>query len=104
MTDRYRVIITPRASADLEDIYRYIAQDSPSHAADTVMRILDALDPLKQFPHRTIVERQRPRLRHPVRSLPVAPYIVYFRVLEEDHVVRILHVRHGARRQPRRIE
>lgn len=63
-------------------------------------RILDALEPLKQFPHRTVVERQNRKLRHPVRSLPVPPYIVYFRVLDDQRVIRVLHVRHGARRRP----
>jgi toxin ParE1/3/4 len=103
MMDEYRVIITPRAGADLQDIYDYIAQDSRDNAAAMVTRILDALEPLKHFPHRTVQERQGNGLRYPVRSLPVPPYIVYFRVLEEDRVVRILHVRHGARRPPQRL-
>ncbi len=98
--DEYRVIITPRAGRDLEGVHRYIAQDSLDNAAAMVARILDALEPLKHFPHRTVVQRQRPGLRHPVRSLPVAPYVIYFRVLDEERVVRVLHVRHGARRQP----
>lgn len=34
--------------------------------------------------------------RHPVRSLPIRPYVVYFRVLDDDRVVRILTIRHGA--------
>ena len=100
----FRVIITPRAGKDIEGIHDYVARDSPANAAAVVKRILDALEPLKQFPHRTVVERQSPALRHPVRSLPVAPYIVYFRVLDEDQVVRILSIRHGARRQPRRFD
>jgi plasmid stabilization system protein ParE len=69
-----------------------------------VTRILDALEPLKQFPHRTVVARQSAKLRHPVRSIAVRPYIVYFRVLDDQQVVRVLHVRHGARRRPRRFD
>jgi hypothetical protein len=45
----YRVIITPRAGTDLEAIYDYIARESPHKAAAMVTRILDALEPLKQF-------------------------------------------------------
>ena len=104
MTDAYRVIITPRAAADLERICDHIARDSPKNAALMVTRILDALEPLKQFPHRTIVESHSPRLRYPVRSLVVRPYIVYFRVLDQQQAVRVLHVIHGARRQPKRFE
>jgi len=100
----YRVIITPRASVDLEAIYDYIARESAQDAAAMVTRILDALEPLKQFPHRTVVERQSRKLRHPVRSLPVPPYIVYFRVLDDQRVIRVLHVRHGARRRPRTFD
>jgi len=100
----YRVIITPRAGVDLEAIYDYIARESAQNAAAMVTRILDALEPLKQFPHRTVVERQSRKLRHPVRSLPVPPYIVYFRVLDDQRVIRVLHVRHGARRRPRTFD
>ncbi|HUO07622.1 MAG TPA: type II toxin-antitoxin system RelE/ParE family toxin [Phycisphaerae bacterium] len=100
----FRIIITPRAGSDLESIHDYIAQDSPQAAQSVVTRILDALEHLRQFPHRAAVERQRPRLRHPVRSLVVSPYIVYFRAIDADETVRILHVRHGARRQPRRFD
>jgi hypothetical protein len=46
----YRVIITPRAGVDLEAIYDYIARESAQNAAAMVTRILDALEPLKQFP------------------------------------------------------
>jgi plasmid stabilization system protein ParE len=102
--DAYRVIILPRAGADLQAIYDHIAADSRENAAAMITRILDALEPLKQFPHRTVVERQSAKLRHPVRSLPVRPYVVYFRVLDEERVVRVLHVRHGARRRPRKFE
>jgi plasmid stabilization system protein ParE len=77
----YRIIITPWAGTDLETIYDHIARDSATNVASMISRILDALEPLKLFPHRAIVERNDPTLRHPVRSLAVRPYLVYFRVL-----------------------
>jgi len=95
--ETFRLIITPRAGSDLQRIYDYIARDSEQNAAGMITRILDAIDLLKQLPHRTVIERQNPKLRYPVRSLPVRPYVVYFRVLDDDRVVRILHVKHGAR-------
>jgi plasmid stabilization system protein ParE len=102
--DRYRVIITPRAGADLERIYDRIALSSPQAARATIKRILDAFETLEGFPHHNLVQRQSPRIRHPVRSLPVRPYVVYFRAIDEDKVVRVLTVRHGARRRPRRFD
>lgn len=100
----YRLIITPRAGRDLERIHEYISKDSPQNADAMISRILDALELVKQFPHRTIVEHQSPKIRYPVRSLPVWPYVVCFRVLDDQSVVRVLHVRHGARRQPKRFD
>jgi plasmid stabilization system protein ParE len=99
----YRVIITPRAAADLEGVHDWIARHSRDSGAAMVQRILDALEPLKAFPHRTVVAHQNPRLRHPVRSLAVWPYVIYFRVLDDEKIVRVLHVRHGARRRPKRL-
>jgi plasmid stabilization system protein ParE len=69
-----------------------------------VRRILDAIDMLKHFPIRMKVLEQPPDSKPPVRRLPVNPYIVYFRVFESTRLVEILHVRHGARRQPKRFD
>ena len=65
-----------------------------------IERIMDSIDTLEIFPHRTVVERQDPNLRYPVRSLPVKPYVVYFRVIEDERIVVIRHIRHGARQPP----
>ena len=102
--EAYRIFITPRACRDIEAIYNYIAQDSPVNAAAMVKRILDALEALKQSPHRNLVQRQNRKLRHPVRSLPVQPYIAYFRVYDTGRAVRIIHIRHGARHRPRKFD
>jgi plasmid stabilization system protein ParE len=83
------------------DIQDYIARDSRKNAEQMIARILGATESLKEFPHRTIAPRQNWRLKHPARTLAVKPYIVYFRVIDEWRVVRVLHIRHGARRQPR---
>jgi plasmid stabilization system protein ParE len=104
VTGPYRVILTPRAGADLRGIYDYIAADSPRNAVSVIAKILDALESLKQFPHRTIVDHASVPGKPPVRSLPVLRYVVYFQVWDEHQVVRIVHVRHGARHRPRRFE
>jgi plasmid stabilization system protein ParE len=86
--DRYRVIITPHAGKDLNEIHKHISGDSRQDAATAIRLILDALEPLKMFPHRTQIPRQRKGLKHPVRSLAVASFVVYFRVLDDQAVVR----------------
>jgi toxin ParE1/3/4 len=103
MAERYRIQLSKRVARDLEAIFDHIAKDSPENAARMVDRILQSIERLKVLPHRNVVEGQSPRLRHPVRSLPVQSYVVYFRVVEEHQVVRIVLVRHGARRRPKRF-
>jgi plasmid stabilization system protein ParE len=102
--ERYRLIITPRAGADIAEICDYIEHDSPQNAVVAARRILDAMEGLERFPHRTVMPRQSKKLKHPVRTLPVPPWVIYFRVLEDERVVRVLHVRHGARRRPRKFD
>ena len=104
MTNVYRIIITPIAGNDLEVIHEYISRDTPRNADAMITRILDALESLRAFPFRPVLDGQKPRLRFPVRTLTVPPYRIYIRVLEEDMVVRVLHVRHSARRPRRRFE
>lgn len=96
MPNRYRVRITPRALFDLERIFDFIAQDSPDNAAGMIERILDAIDGLEFMPYRfKVLEGAETKA---IRSIPVRPYLVRFRVEEKAGIVRILHVRHGARR------
>ena len=98
--DAYHVIITPRASRDLEAIHAHIAKDAITNANVVVTRILDAIEPLRTFPSRMVVIAQKSGLREPVRSVPVWPYIIYFRLVERKKLVEILHIRHGARSPP----
>ena len=51
--DSYRVIITPRAGADLDRIYDRISENTPDAARAMIARILESLHTLKSFPHRT---------------------------------------------------
>jgi toxin ParE1/3/4 len=104
MSEGYRVRLTRQALADLDQIHAFIAADSPQNAASMIEQIFDAIDLLEIFPHRTIVERQISSLRYPVRSLPVKPYVIYFRVIEDERIVVIRHIRHGAREQPDHLD
>ena len=103
MPERFRIILSKRVAANLEAIFKRINKDSPQNAPEFVERVLDAIASLKIFPHRTVVEGQGSRTKHPVRSLPVNSYVIFFRVIDEHHVVRVVQVRHGARRRPKRF-
>lgn len=104
MPNTYRIRLTPEVLNDLDEIHSHIAKNSPQNAAAMIERLFDAFDSLEQFPHRMVVEHQTPKLQYPVRSLVVRPFIVYFRVIEDEKVVVIRHIRHGARRQPKHFD
>jgi toxin ParE1/3/4 len=103
MGDAYRAIMSPEAGADLAAIHSYISRDSKNNAAKMVERILEAIESLKETPHRTVLASEGRKVVHPVRTLVVKPYVIYFRAIDDEGVVRILTIRHGARRRPRKF-
>lgn len=100
MPDTYRVRITPRALADLGQIFEHIQRDSPQNAAAMIAKLLDAIDGLNLLPHRFDVPRTGTVRGRQVRSMPVRPYLVRYRIDETRMAVFVLRVRHGARRRP----
>ncbi len=92
----YRLIYTKPAARDLEEIVRYIAQDSPK-AAQAVGRVLVELaESLPAFPLIGPLLRHRPGVRKPVH----APYVVLYRVDATRQQIRIQRFWH-AKRDPR---
>jgi plasmid stabilization system protein ParE len=77
MAAPYRIIISPEASANIQAIYDYIAEESPDNAAGMVNRLLRSIDLLATVPKRTIAELRQADLKKPVRTVPVRPYLVY---------------------------
>ncbi len=98
--DRYRLIITPEAAADIEAIYEWIARDSVQNAGRVAERILQSIEGLAILPHRNVVVHRSDRTKYKICSLPVYSYLIYFRVTD-DGIVYILTVRHGSRRKPK---
>lgn len=84
--------------------YDFIRKRWPQGAVSMIAQLLDAIAGLDTFPHRSQIEHQSKKTKHPVRSVPVWPYIIYFRVLDPLKAVRVLTVRRGARRRPRRFD
>jgi len=87
-----------KALANLDEEGEYIARDNPAAAARVVLRILSAVELLKQNP-----AIGRPGRVAGTRELVVTetPYVVPYRVRED--VVEVLRVFHGARRWPKRL-
>jgi plasmid stabilization system protein ParE len=97
MPDLYRVIISPQAFDDLNHILDFIAQQSPANAAAVIDRLLLEIASLELFPGRNSVDEGSRQLPFEVRSMPVPPFRVIYRIFKDTRTVRVLTVEHGAR-------
>ena len=86
-----KVIWSPGARRDLEEVWRYIANDGLNAATRVENRIIDAVEGLSAFP-----ETGR-RLSGGLRRLVVAKtgHLIIYRV-KADHIA-IIRLWHGAR-------
>jgi toxin ParE1/3/4 len=84
--------ISPRADADLDEIWTYIARDNLPAADRTEQAMHEAMEQLAHMPG---LGHQRPDADERYRFWRVGPYLIAYR-MENDtvHVVRVLH---GAR-------
>ena len=98
----FQIAFTRRALTDLTRIRDGIASDSVQGATTVLVSIFNAIDKLVDTPHRAVVADQPTGQQDPVRSVAVGSYMVYFRAIDRTHTVRVVRVRHGARRPLRR--
>ena len=102
----FRVKFRPRAELDLETLFRHLVQETPLHAAEWVSGLEEAILSLREMPERCLAVRRFSRPAIAVRQLLYGRYPhvckVYFTI--EPKTVWILHIRHGARREPSRRE
>ena len=86
------LVLAAEALADLEEIWQYIADDSPDAADRIVDEILEACDKLRSSPE---IGRPREDLGTGLRSWPVRNYIIFYRF--GGDTVGVARVLHGAR-------
>ncbi len=85
-----RVIFSPETIIDLENIWFYIAQDSPARA-DNFLDKLQAIctENLSLFPK---IGSERDYLSPGVLALPYRNYMIYYRCISEQvEIIRVLH-------------
>jgi addiction module RelE/StbE family toxin len=99
MPDRYRVIVSPQALDDLEQILDYVARDSPSNAVRVINRLLLELDSLEMFPGRYSEAKTTEAAHGELRSMPSPPFRILYQILQQQRVVRVVSVEHGARQR-----
>ena len=92
--------ISPRANADVEAIWDYIAEDNPRAADHVEDDIHSAMGMLAEFPG---LGHTRPDVRRPgFRFWRVHSYLIVYRVDEDTLlVVRVIHGSRKIRRQLR---
>ncbi len=84
-----RLLKRPEAESDLEEIWWYIAQDSPDNADRFLDRIQESCLALADFPKLGV---SREELKTDLRSQPVGNYLIFYFPLQDGiDIVRILH-------------
>lgn len=95
MRVKYNVEITPAAERDVEEIWIYIANDSPKNATDFILRLEDQIETLEQLPERCPLIPENEHLGSSYRHLSYGAYRTIFRVAGKT--VYILRIIHGVR-------
>jgi plasmid stabilization system protein ParE len=95
----YQVVLTDRAARDLDEAYRWCAEQAPEAAVGWYNGFLDALNSLARNPERCPVAAEARKLSVEIRQLLYGrqrSYRALFFVRQQTVVV--LHIRHTARR------
>ena len=90
----YEVLISDKASDDMEGIYRYISEALlvPATAAKQYNRIADAILSLEEMPERIRLVDSEPERTKGFRPLAVDNYTVFFVIKGNTvNVVRVLY-------------
>jgi plasmid stabilization system protein ParE len=101
----YSVRLMPRAADDVQRLYRTVIERAPLQGQEWFNRLIDGLYSLETFPERCKAIKGLSSPGRIVRLLLYGrrpqTYRIYFDVVETT--VRILHIRHSARKEPRRL-
>jgi len=97
----YRVVFQPRAIANLDEQYQYIAKDNPAAAAQWFNRFVDALEGLSKFPERCPVAPESELVGREIRQFLFGKRSGARRACFaiDGDTVRILCIRHSAQQE-----
>ena len=95
MPVKYSVQVTRAAERDVEEIWTYIADDSPENATAFILRLEEQIEALEQFPERCPLIPENELLGTGYRHIIYGAYRTIFRITGKTvFMVRIIH---GAR-------
>ena len=98
MSQPRRLVLSPRAAADLEEIADYIARDNPVRAATFVSELEAKCRAVAAAPE---LYPARPDLAPGLRMAVHGRYLVLYRDPPGENTVRVVRVLHSARNVPR---
>ena len=87
-----KVLRSPRAEADLIEIWTYIAQDSLTRADKLIDEIGEKSQTLAESP---LMGKARDEFGSGIRSFPIGNYVLFYQPIENG--MEIIRVLHGAR-------
>jgi toxin ParE1/3/4 len=87
-----RILKRPRAQADIDEIWDFIADDSEERADSFIDTLDGKLQALAQNPK---LGRHRDELAKGMRSFPVGRYVIFYLALADG--IEVARVLHGAR-------
>ena len=100
MSTPRRLLLSPRAAADLEEIADYIARDNPVRAASFVAELAATCRAAAAAPE---LYPARADLAPGLRMAVHGRYVVLFRDVPVEDAVRVERVLHSARNLPRLV-
>ena len=90
---KYRVEIKPTAENDLVRKYAQIEKESSQNAVNWYLRVIEAIEKLKELAGRCPIAREDLDIQRGIRYLFIGNYRVLY-VIEGD-AVSVVHVQHG---------
>jgi plasmid stabilization system protein ParE len=87
-----KVVLSPAAESDLEEIGDYIARDNPHRAVSFIREIRERCLTIATAPNAAPL---REKILGGVRMVPHGGYLIFYRALNSE--IRIERILHGAR-------
>jgi len=92
MPTRFRVRISKTAERDVDEVWRFISQDSIETATIFVLRLEERVSALETFPARCPLIPENELIETQYRHLIDGDYRIIFRIVGRIvHVLRIIH-------------
>lgn len=95
--EHYSVELLQTAYDEIDSLFDYIFLDSPQNAEAMVDRLFARLRQLEVFPQSGTKVQDKVLSKYSFRTLIEEPYIIFYNINEQNNIVYIHHILHGAR-------